>query len=281
MEHKLLVRVVDDSPPAQSRFSTLPEELRRKILGYFSFEDVARTGILSIIFSSTRNWSEHSQVVLDKLLFERRGRWIARHPSAWVDKVEEILNNHREGLIPIQKFVLHIPNMQYKWGLYINIWLSYLSKNSIKELSVDNWNIITCKLSSILFEFPELARLMLRNCTFYKPFWVFQNLRFLRLEKIAFGSKIVDAVTISAPSLVLSEFVDCTGFQHLNIHAPKLENFVVASGDGVCVDDVKQMRLKLRGLTIDEGDLNCRDGGCRCRWGELGYLKYVFLPMMM
>ncbi|GMP83051.1 hypothetical protein CsSME_00037116 [Camellia sinensis var. sinensis] len=61
--------------------------------------------------------------------------------------------------------------MQYKWGLYINIWLSCLSRNSIKELSVDNWNIITYKLSSILVECSELTRLMLRNCAFYKIIW--------------------------------------------------------------------------------------------------------------
>ncbi|XP_028071726.1 F-box protein At1g80960-like [Camellia sinensis] len=135
----------DRAVPTMDWVSSLPSDIQRNILGRIPFEEVAGTSILS----TTSNWSEHS-VILDKLLFEERGQWIDElHPSAWVNKVEEILNNHREGLIPIQKFVLHIPDMQYKWGLFINIWLSYLSSNSIKELSVDNCNVITYMLSSI------------------------------------------------------------------------------------------------------------------------------------
>ncbi|CAL5349766.1 unnamed protein product [Camellia sinensis] len=286
MAHKLLKQQsFHDSPPAHSRFSTLhsrfstlPVEVKLKILEHIPFEEAARTSILS----RTSNWSEHSQVILDKLLFEERGRWIALHPTEWVNKVTKILSNHREGLIPIRKFILHIPDMQFNWALYINIWIPFLSSNGIRELSVDNWNINTFKLSSFLLECYELTRLILRNCIFKKSVEGFRNLRFLHLEKIAFGSKIVGAVTISAPSLVRSELVDCTGFQHLNIHAPKLENFIVASGDGMSRDDANQMRLKLGGKTIDEEEgrgRNCRScGGC-CRWREPGYrVKYVFYP---
>ncbi|XP_028079232.1 putative FBD-associated F-box protein At5g56560 isoform X2 [Camellia sinensis] len=284
MAHKLLKQQsFHDSPPAHSRFSTLhsrfstlPVEVKLKILEHIPFEEAARTSILS----RTSNWSEHSQVILDKLLFEERGRWIALHPTEWVNKVTKILSNHREGLIPIRKFILHIPDMQFNWALYINIWIPFLSSNGIRELSVDNWNINTFKLSSFLLECYELTRLILRNCIFKQSVEGFRNLRFLHLEKIAFGSKIVGAVTISAPSLVRSELVDCTGFQHLNI--PKLENFIVASGDGMSRDDANQMRLKLGGKTIDEEEgrgRNCRScGGC-CRWREPGYrVKYVFYP---
>ncbi|CAL5419050.1 unnamed protein product [Camellia sinensis] len=194
--------------------------------------------------SRTSNWSEHSLVILDKLLFEERGRWIALHPTEWVNKVTKILSNHREGLIPIRKFVLHIPDMQFNWALYINIWIPFLSSNGIRELSVDNWNINTCKPSSFLLECYELTRLMLRNCIFKQSVEGFSNLRFLHLEKIAFGSKIVGAV--------------------------------------MSRDDANQMRLKLGGKTIDEeeeGGRNCRScGGC-CRWREPGYrVRYVFYP---
>ncbi|KAL7251140.1 hypothetical protein ACSBR1_013050 [Camellia fascicularis] len=248
--------------------SSLPLDIQRNILGRIPFEEVAGTSI-----SSRRsNWSEHS-LILDKLLFEERGQWIDElHPSAWVNKVEEILNNHREGLIPIQKFVLHIPDMQYKWGLYINIWLSYLSSNSIKELSVDNCNVITYKLSSILFEWSELTRLMLRNCAFYKSFGSFQNLRFLHLEKIAFGSVKVGDVTLSTPSLVWAELIDCTGFRYLDIQAPNLVNFVVATSVRMSRDDENHMRLKLAKPTIRIIDPN-HSGS------KLGFrVEYFFSP---
>ncbi|XP_028055097.1 F-box/FBD/LRR-repeat protein At1g13570-like [Camellia sinensis] len=235
----------DRAVPTRDRFSTLPVEIKLNILEHIPFEEAARTSILS----RTSNWSEYPQVILDKLLFEERGRWISLLPTAWVTKVAEILNNHRKGPIPIRKFIIHIPDMVFKWGLYINIWISFLSKNGIKELSVDNWNIITCELSYFLFECYELTRLMLRNCTFYKSFGGFQNLRFLRLEKIAFGSVIVGDVTLrlSTPSLVRAELVECLGFQYLNIRAPKLEHFVVANNDGMSRDDVNQMGLNMAG----------------------------------
>ncbi|XP_028065112.1 uncharacterized protein LOC114268195 isoform X1 [Camellia sinensis] len=198
------------SPPARSilipidRFSTLPVEIKLNILEHISFEEAARASI-----SRTINWSEHPQVILDKPLFDEWGRWIRLDPGAWADKVTRILSNHHE--VPIRKFILHIPDMQFKWALYINIWLSCLSKNSINKLSVDNWSIFTFKLSSLLFECSELTRLMLHNCAFYKSFGVFQNLRFLRFENIAFGSVKVGELTLSIPSLVQAELVDCTG----------------------------------------------------------------------
>ncbi|CAL5391979.1 unnamed protein product [Camellia sinensis] len=173
--------------------SSLPSDIQRNILGRIPFEEVAGTSILS----TTSNWSEHS-VILDKLLFEERGQWIDElHPSAWVNKVEEILNNHRE------------------------------------ELS---WS--------------ELTRLMLRNCAFYKSFGSFQNLRFLHLEKIAFGSVKVGDVTLSTPSLVWAELIDCTGFRYLDIQAPNLVNFVVATSVRMSRDDENHMRLKLAKPTI-------------------------------
>ncbi|KAL7170807.1 hypothetical protein ACSBR2_035641 [Camellia fascicularis] len=162
--------------------------------------------------------------------------------------------------------------MQFNWEPFINNWIAFLSWKGIEVLSLDNWNITTYEISLFLSQCYELTRLKLRNCAFHKSFGSFQKLRHLRLEKIEFGSKIVGAVTISAPSLVRSEFVDCTGFQHFNIHAPKLENFIVASGDGMSYDDANQMRLKLRGTTIDkeeEGGRNCRSCGGRCRFAGL------------
>ncbi|XP_028055110.1 uncharacterized protein LOC114259296 [Camellia sinensis] len=227
--------------PTGDRFCTLPIEIKLNILEHIPFEEAARTSILS----STSNWSEHSQVILDKLLFEERGRWIALHPTAWVNKVTEILTIHREGLIPIRKFILHIPDMQFNWALYINIWISFLSSNGIKALSVDNWNIITYKLSSFLLECYELTRLMLRNCIFKQPVEGFRNLQFLCLEKIAFGSDIVGDVTLSTPSLVQAELVDCMGFRYLNIHAPELKNFVVASSDRMRRHDLNQVKLQM------------------------------------
>ncbi|XP_028122137.1 uncharacterized protein LOC114319338, partial [Camellia sinensis] len=176
-------------------FSALPIELKLQMLEYFSFEDVTRTGILS----STSNWSEHPQFILDKCLFEERGRWIEPDAIAWMQKVVEILNNHPKG--PIRKFILHIPDMEFNWDRYINIWIPFLWSNGIKELSMDNWNIITYKF--LLFsECYELTRLKLYNCAFHKSFGSFQNLRFLHLDKIAFGSDTVGDITLSTPSLV-------------------------------------------------------------------------------
>ncbi|KAL7196706.1 hypothetical protein ACSBR1_036670 [Camellia fascicularis] len=222
--------------PTMDWVSSLPSDIQLNILGRIPFEEVAGTGILS----TTSNWSEHS-VILDKLLFKHRGRWIEPHLTEWKDKVTEILTNCKDH-IPIRKFILHIPEMHFQWGLYINPWLSLLPRDSIKEVSLDNWNITTYKLSAILFDFSELTRLMLRNCAFYKPFWVFQNLRFLRLEKIAFGSVKVGDVELSTPSLERVELVDCRGFPHLSIRAPILKIMDIA-GNGMSGDDVKQTCL--------------------------------------
>ncbi|CAL5421455.1 unnamed protein product [Camellia sinensis] len=203
--------------------------------------------------------------------------------------------------------------MQFNWEPFINNWIAFLSWKGIEVLSLDNWNITTYELSLFLFECCELTRLKLRNCAFHKSFGSFQNLQVLHLEKIAFGSNIdriltisapslmwlelvdcmgfqylnihapkVGAVTISAPSLVRLELVDCTGFQYLNIHAPKLQNFVVDSSDGMSRDDVNQMSLKLGRPTLEEeGDVHCRICGCLgcLGWRELCCrVEYFFYP---
>ncbi|KAL7196711.1 hypothetical protein ACSBR1_036675 [Camellia fascicularis] len=98
----------DRAVPTIDRFSTLPVEIKLNILEHIPFEEAARTSI-----SRTINWSEHPQVILDKLLFDERGRWIRLDPGAWADEVTRILSNHHKGLIPIRKFILHIPDMQF------------------------------------------------------------------------------------------------------------------------------------------------------------------------
>ncbi|KAI7998774.1 hypothetical protein LOK49_LG10G00541 [Camellia lanceoleosa] len=263
----------DRAVPTRDRFSTLPVDMKLKILELIPFEEAARTRILS----STSNWSEHSQVILDKLLFEERGRWISRHPTAWVTKVAEILNNHRKGPIPIRKFIIHIPDMALCRDKVLvkrffhhspparSILIPIETRSDRAVHTGDRFSTLPVAIKLYSLEhipFEEAARTSFSSST-------------------TFGSKIVGAVTISAPSLVRSELVDCAGFQHLNIHAPKLENFVVASCDGMSRDDANQMRLKLGGTTIDkEGDPNCSScGGCRCIWREPGYrVKYVFYP---
>ncbi|CAL5419600.1 unnamed protein product [Camellia sinensis] len=214
----------------------LPLDVIREILGHSSIEEAVKTSILSENPIYAKNWSRHTDVVVDSNFWEEHSTRNQLDPGAVAEIVSGILYNHKG---PIRKLILCIPRclvevvpvIRYDWVRHINKWLFSLHWNDIDEIILYNYNDETYKIS-FLYALVNLTRLVLGNCIFYQPFGGFRNLHCIRLDNIDFGSEIVGTVTYNFPNLTFFKAVNCSGFRHLKIEAPNLERFNVCATNG-------------------------------------------------
>ncbi|GFZ18382.1 hypothetical protein Acr_27g0001210 [Actinidia rufa] len=206
-----------------NQFVGLHRNLLDNILERVPIRDAVRTSILSRKWRYI--WSEIPQLVFDKQFFEqitRKGQ-LSVPAYKFVSVISKILLLHTG---PILKFTLYIPNIQYDWEVHITQWLLFLSRNGLKEFSLDSSYFHPYKVSFPVPHCSNLTHLKLQTFIFKHPTMfgtiILGNLISLHLEKITFHSDIGRSV-FHAPLLESLKFAGCTATDHFFILAPKLK----------------------------------------------------------
>ncbi|XP_057494170.1 F-box/FBD/LRR-repeat protein At1g13570-like [Actinidia eriantha] len=210
----------------------LPRNLLDNILERLPIRDAVRTSIMSRKWRYI--WSEIPQLVFDKEFFEqitRKGQ-LSVPAYKFVSVISKILLLHTG---PILKFTLYIPKIQCDWEVHITQWLLFLSRNGLKEFSLDSSSFHPHKLSFPLPNCSNLTHLKLQTFIFKHPTMfgssILGNLISLHLENITFHSDIGRRV-FHAPILESLKFAGCTATDHFFILAPKLKTlFATDSGN--------------------------------------------------
>lgn len=229
----------------KDRLSELPRNLIDSILQRLTTRDAARTSILSKNWRYM--WSTHPQLVLDCQFFEGTKRNIQESASEFVRTVTNILVVHNG---TIQKFNLYIPFSQ---SPDMDLWILLLSRNGIKELTLDNVYRQPYKLPSYIFSCAELTFLWISNCIILSPplaFCGFRNLNTLFLNRVSVSSSVATLIS-SLPVLKILAVGDCTGVQNIKILAPKLYMLVMMNSqefEWQCFNNISNLKALDVGL---------------------------------
>ncbi|KAG5532605.1 hypothetical protein RHGRI_027036 [Rhododendron griersonianum] len=218
------------STMARSRFgrkdiiSDLPRNIVESILERMPVRDAARTSILS---SKWRYfWTTISQLVLDDQFFQETVRIQPIVQLELAKAVEKILLL-RSG--PIQKFVLCLPVLPFNGRSDIDHWLLFLSRNGIKDFTLDNSINTPYEMHSCVYSCRELTRLKLINCIVKLPRELsgFQNVVELHFTRVAFGNNMLRTLLSRSGLLQKLSITVCSGIGHLIINAPNLRELVI------------------------------------------------------
>ncbi|KAM7493410.1 hypothetical protein LguiB_028019 [Lonicera macranthoides] len=207
----------------KDRFSELSADLKGSILERMIARDAARTSILSKKWRYI--WASHPQLKLDEQFFFGITPNKRINQSLFVRIIDKIFLLHHG---PIQKFILYIPFSQ---SPDMDFWILILSRNGIKELTLDNGYVQPYKLPSYIYSCAELTYLELVNCIIFNPpleFHGFPYLKKLFLENISISPRIGSLIS-GLPALNKLSLSSCTSIENLKILPPKLIWFVVVN----------------------------------------------------
>ncbi|KAI8539283.1 hypothetical protein RHMOL_Rhmol09G0169700 [Rhododendron molle] len=210
--------------------SDLPRNIIESILQLMPVRDAARTSILSTKWRYI--WTTISQLVLDNQFFEKTLRIKPIVQLELANAVEKILLL-RNG--PIQKFVLCLPVILFSGRSDIDHWILFLSRNGIKDFTLDNSTNTPYEMHSCIYSCRQLTQLKLINCILNPPRELsgFQNVIELHFGRVAFGKNMLRTLLSRSGLLEMLIIYDCSGIGHLNIHARNLKVFVLARNNGV------------------------------------------------
>ncbi|WMV24143.1 hypothetical protein MTR67_017528 [Solanum verrucosum] len=201
----------------------LPRNVVDLILELLPVHDAART---SILCSKWRDiWVSLPFLVLNNYFCKKL---TAKSANFFRITVDEILLQHVGDIV---KFVLDVSGINLSSYASINRWMRYVTKNGVKELTVNMSDNKIYILPSYVFNCPTLTHLELFNCVFKPPihFLGFRNLTYLHLERITFVPTNQFCV-IDVPLLVDLVLTFCCGTQYLKMVSPQLESLVVLGG---------------------------------------------------
>ncbi|XP_071732922.1 F-box/FBD/LRR-repeat protein At1g13570-like [Rutidosis leptorrhynchoides] len=182
----------------------MPDNVVTNILDRLPTQYAVRTAILSRKWRF--KWTMLTHLVFDFLFFKYLvGLGIVN----WYD-VRNIISRlllHLKG--PITKFVLYIPHGKVFDVEDINDWIMFLSRNGVKEFTLDNMHVTPLKLSTHIFSCVELERLALDNCCLRSPptFCGLPNLLRLELYQVVFESTSLGEIITRSPSIKILKFM--------------------------------------------------------------------------
>nr|KAJ0228443.1 hypothetical protein LSAT_V11C100032380 [Lactuca sativa] len=170
----------------EDKISNLPEHLIDSILERLPIEEAVRTSILSKKWR--HRWTTMRALVFDKHFSNKFAKHEAFGHNRFISIINQVLFLHNG---PILKFHLHIPYIFVNSFQAIGQWMSFLSRNGVKELILTNSSRYY-KLPSYVFSCLDLTKLKLENCLYKPPleFNGFLNLEELRLEEVDFGTSL-------------------------------------------------------------------------------------------
>ncbi|CAN1171281.1 F-box/FBD/LRR-repeat protein At1g13570 [Linum perenne] len=190
------------------RFSSLPDEVRERILMFLPLREAAKASILS---SKWRNlWTNLPTLVIDESFGDEIA---ARRSNANEEEVVgklimlevcRVLMLHRG---PLMNLSLSLP----KWGNQFDQILRFLPYSTLESLTILNGGF--CHLSKPLFSsFLQLKTLRLSNCDFTfssVSFEGFDRLTVLELRNVLFGRRIQPRLSFKCPLLTTLVLDNC------------------------------------------------------------------------
>ncbi|XP_031113544.1 F-box/FBD/LRR-repeat protein At1g13570-like isoform X2 [Ipomoea triloba] len=213
-------RALDD------RFINLPTDVLNCILDHLPVRDAARTSILSRKWRYI--WAAHPNLELDPKDI------VTVTKNDFVGIGNRILLQH---IGPILTFYVDLSDVHMSQYPNIDLWILYLSRNGLREFTVENSSRDLYTLPSYVFLCQELIELELSNCIFKQPCGTirsFQNLKVLFLIEVAFKPE-VSASIFTASKLKTLHIEKCSGMDHLNFDgcSPSLSSLILYKNHGV------------------------------------------------
>ncbi|KAJ0986988.1 hypothetical protein J5N97_005344 [Dioscorea zingiberensis] len=203
------------------RISFLPENVIETILMGLPLREAVRTSILSLMWRY--RWKNIPHIVFDEESFplsECRRR--SDFENKMVKSIDQVLLLH---VGQIHKFTLDTDLQSIS---NIDRWILFLSRNGIKELTLDIRNAFY-KLPSCLFSCKEITRLELHSCTIRLPerFTGFSNLTVLNLQIVRITVENFQHLISSSSHLEELVLKDLYGCPQLRICSQKLVHFSI------------------------------------------------------
>ncbi|KAG5609978.1 hypothetical protein H5410_021259, partial [Solanum commersonii] len=203
----------------------LPRNVVDCILELLPVHDAARTSILS---SKWRDiWVSLPYLVLNNYFCKKLAE---KSTTVFKITIDEILLQHVGDIV---KFVLDVSRINLNLSSYasINRWMSYVTRNGVKELTINMSDNKTYILPSCVYNCPTLTHLEIFNCVFKPPtsFLGFRNLTYLHLERTTFVPTNQFCV-IKVPLVVDLALIFCCGTQYLKMVSPQLKSLFVVVG---------------------------------------------------
>ncbi|XP_071729091.1 F-box/FBD/LRR-repeat protein At1g13570-like [Rutidosis leptorrhynchoides] len=183
--------------------NSTPDNVITNILDRLPIQDALRTAILSRKWRF--KWTMLTRLVFDWMFYEYL---VGLGMNNWYD-VRNIISRlflHLKG--PITKFVLYIPSGMVFNVEDINDWIMFLSRNGVKEFTLNNMHVIPLKLSTHIFSCVELESLTLDNSCLRSPptFCGLPNLLRLDLGTVVFENTSLGEIISRSPSLEILRF---------------------------------------------------------------------------
>ncbi|KAL2904837.1 hypothetical protein RDABS01_003547 [Bienertia sinuspersici] len=206
----------------QDIISDLPRDVLYKIMVRLPLRDAARMSLLSHKWQDI--WTSVPHLTFDELFFMSLKKHV-RKTHEYCDIVSKILFQH-EG--PIFRFSFFVPRLNSSPD--IAPWISYLSRNGLKEFSLCNVST-PVKLGSRLFSCGGLEKLKLSGCNFIPPpyFRGFPKLTSLELDGLYLTYSAFKDLVGSCSVLQKLVLTNCKGMEqmHVVIDAPNLRILVL------------------------------------------------------
>ncbi|KAF7133499.1 hypothetical protein RHSIM_Rhsim09G0117200 [Rhododendron simsii] len=135
-------------------------------------------------------------------------------------------------------------------------WILHLSRENIKELTLNYEQHQTLFLPHCFYSCLDLTCLELRNLGLLPPqdFKGFRNLLELKLTRVAFMDYKFESLIHGSPLLQKLIFVNCSGVDHFKVSAPKLEIFQLHANfefKTICFENVPKLSDVTINSTLD------------------------------
>lgn len=199
----------------EDRISDLPIDLINYILERLGVRESTRASVLS------KKWrnicTTYPKLMLDKQFFN--AQW---SPS----KFEKTINDILLGRTILEFVNLYIPFSQ---SPYMDLWILFMSRNGIKEFTLDNTYSQPYILPTHIFSCAKLTYLKLCNCIISNPpvaFDGFRNLKKLSFERVSLPP-FFGALISGLPLLKILALRDCSGVRNMKKVPPKLIRFTI------------------------------------------------------
>ncbi|KAJ3672262.1 hypothetical protein LUZ60_006983 [Juncus effusus] len=221
--------------------SSLPVNVREKILTYLPIKEAVRTSVLSSVWQET--WTSIPELVIQDSDSHD-------NTNALVKLVDVILLLHSG---PIHKFEVQTRAQSPD---AFDRWIRNLSRNGIKQLKLNLLRYFSptfrYKIPSSFFSCKTLASISLRNCYLKLPggFKGFKFLHTFEIEGVEISGDCIKKLVSCCPvleNLTLRYYGNCND---LNIQAPKLKHLSI-SGEFTSLNLRAPMLLTLRVYLTD------------------------------
>ena len=252
--------VIDEEKEIDKMYN-LPTDIFNEIFKDMSIRELTKMCVLS------KKWKHfstmHPNLILD-------GKFMEEIEYDFYNIVDNIILQHVGSIV---KFVLDLSTI-FCDHRNLDLWLLYVTKKDVKELTLNNYTHNTYTLTFDIFSCSTLKYLDIINCIVNLPYptTLFPNLHELNLEFITFNPTLANHV-LNTPFLSTLTFNFCDGLHFLNIFAPKIEFLTIHESHQIHAnffDNFSNIRVLCMVIFLEES--GNYEQGRFITWSRLLYL---------